>query len=162
LEGEGIDEAVVHPLPLGAPRLAGGHADAELGVRMRLDESPGQRGLPRPRRGGEHQQQTAVDGFLAHSTFCTCSRIRSSSALSSTMRVETSVDWLLLPVVLTSRCISWTRKSILRPAGSLPARKPRKAWRWACSLVASSATSVRSAKSATSWTSRASSTGAPL
>ena len=75
--------------------------------------------FPAPGGRGEDEQQAGLEssGFV-HSTFCTCSRMRSTSAFIETTRAEISACWLLEPVVFTSRCISWTRKSMRRPAGS--------------------------------------------
>jgi hypothetical protein len=60
-----------------------------------------------------------------YSTFCTCSRIFSSSALSETTTSETAGPSAFDPTVFTSRFISWSRKSSLRPHGSGASDKAR-------------------------------------
>ena len=90
LEGEGVDELVVDAVLLLAARLAGGDADAEARLGVVLHQAPGEGGLPRAGGTGKDEEQAFLEH--AHSTFCTCSRIRSSSALSSTTREETSRD----------------------------------------------------------------------
>ena len=60
-------------------------------------------------------------GGVRYSTFCTCSRIRSSSAFMSTMIGDTCSPSDFDPMVFTSRFISCSRKSSFRPHGSAPA-----------------------------------------
>src|SRR5262245_6335790 len=52
-----------------------------------------------------------------YSMFCTCSRIFSSADLAAMAACESSRSSALEPTVLTSRCISWMRKSSVRPTG---------------------------------------------
>ncbi len=47
--------------------------------------------------------------------FCACSRIRSSSAFPSITSAATPASCAFEPIVLSSRPISWTTKSSLRP-----------------------------------------------
>ena len=60
-----------------------------------------------------------------YSIFCICSRIFSSSLLSSTVRWAMVASLILEAMVLTSRRNSWRRKSILRPVASSESRKER-------------------------------------
>ena len=53
-----------------------------------------------------------------YSTFCTCSRIRSSSALSSTTLCASGASFAFEPTVLASRPSSCSRKSRRRPTGT--------------------------------------------
>jgi len=55
--------------------------------------------------------------YLPHSTFCTCSRIFSSSVLASTTVWAMPASLALEPMVLNSRNNSWQRKSSGRPQG---------------------------------------------
>ena len=52
-----------------------------------------------------------------YSTFCTCSRTRSTSSFSATTSCTTAALAALLPMVFTSRAISWARKSRRLPQG---------------------------------------------
>ncbi len=75
---------------------------------------------PRPRR----ETRPSVSKGLAlslskgYSTFCTCSRIFSSSALAAMISSETFKPSAFEPIVLTSRFISCSRKSSFLPTGS--------------------------------------------
>src|SRR5262249_9361973 len=116
VEGRGIDEAVVHPVDLAGARSAGRYRDREHQVRVVVGEPTAKRGLARTGRRRDHDEEpTRHRRAVSYSTFCACSRNFSSSALASTMRRDTSADCDLAPMVFTSRPISCTRKSSLRP-----------------------------------------------
>ena len=95
----------------------------------------------------------------AHSTFCTCSRIFSSSAFSADddLRHAGALrPWS--PSVLTSRFISCSRKSSLRPHGSGASDSARQCSRCARKRTVSSVMSDRFAKRTISCAIAASST----
>src|SRR5207248_10926076 len=107
-----IDHVVLDPLFLPGARLARRVADREDGARVRRDEPARQRGLSGAGRRAEDEESGA------HSTLATCSRMRSSSALSSTTCAAMPACCDLEPTVFTSRFTSWTRNSRRRPAGA--------------------------------------------
>ena len=83
LEGHGVDEAVVDAVLLLPARAAGGVADREDARRASRPAGGGRAWSFRARGSGEHEQQRRAGGGgcgRAHSTFWTCSRMRSSSA----------------------------------------------------------------------------------
>ncbi len=69
--------------------------------------------------------RSAPDSGCPHSTFCTCSRIFSSSVFASTMVWAMPASLALEPMVLNSRKSSWQRKSRARPGGSAASRYSR-------------------------------------
>src|SRR3989442_420338 len=85
-------ETAAWPGWFGTPRLGSGSAF------MYCLYVPRVGGVPGPEGGG------------AHSTFCTCSLMRSMAPLISTMAREMSALGLLLAMVLASRSISCERK----------------------------------------------------
>src|SRR5690606_18866062 len=93
LEGLDVDELVVDAVALGAAGIPGGDAHREVGLRQLLHEPPGEGGLSCPGGRGEEQEDSGRQ--LVHSTFWTCSRMRSSSALRETTRWAISGCWLL-------------------------------------------------------------------
>src|SRR5207237_1192982 len=100
------------------------------------EQAVAERGLPGARRRRDDHQEARSDEGLDHalaklpgersraqviacggrpaanrySTFCTCSRSRSTSAFASTTRAAISARCDLLPIVFTSRSSSWMRK----------------------------------------------------
>ena len=95
------------------PALARLLHDALDGGRVRADDSqnpPAATALPKP-------IEISFIVSSAYSMFCVCSRIFSSSALSSTTVRACSRSLPLEPMVFDSRLNSCSRKSSLRPMG---------------------------------------------
>src|SRR6267143_560271 len=115
------DEVVIGAVLLVPTGRARRVADREDRSGVRRDQAARERGLPGPRRRAEDEQE----GF--HSTFWTCSRMRSSSAFRSTTVAAMPACCDLEPMVLISRLSSWTRNSSFRPAGACEEISPR-AW----------------------------------
>ena len=154
-----VDEVVFAPVDLVGARFAGGVRDREpeLGVALGQDARL-QRRLAGP--GGRRNNEQHEIRVGAHSTFCTCSRILSISALSSTTAWAIAKSCDLAPIVFISRAISCKRKSSRRPV-VLPWQTRFARWpEWISSRVSSSEMSDRSSKRATSCSSRAGSTAA--
>src|SRR5712664_4423794 len=115
------DEVVIDAVLLVPAGRARRVADGEDRSGVRRDQAARERGLPGPRRRAEDEQEGL------HSTFWTCSRMRSSSAFSSTTVAAMPACCDLEPMVLISRLSSWTRNSSFRPAGACDEISPR-AW----------------------------------
>ena len=160
-EALAVDEVVVAAVDLVRARRPRRVRDAEPQLGEALLEHPRERRLPGAAGGREDEEEEVVshDSILvSYSTFCTCSRIRSISAFTSTMAWAIGASGLLAPTVLASRAISCKRKSSLRPIASGLARSCANWVQWLSRRVSSSAMSPRSAKSAISCSSRAGST----
>src|SRR4051812_21199325 len=130
-----VDEVVVHAVLLALARRARGVGHRDLEGRVfshhRLDE----RSLARARRGGDDEERPA------HSMFCTCSRICSTSSLSSSAQSE--ISWLaaLEASVFASRFSSCARKSSRFPTLPPFLIVRSTSSRWARRRVSSSSTS---------------------
>src|SRR3984957_16658773 len=137
-------------------RGARGGRNSQHGV-GELQNLLNERGLSRARWPGNDQDQWLR---LAHSIFCTCSRIFSISPLipsasSVISRLSFSLPGVFERSVLASRCISCRRKSSFLPTSDAPASSDSN-WRtWLASRASSSETSLRSAAMAASWARRA-------
>src|SRR5262249_54594421 len=111
-----------------------------------------ERGFARTRGAGNDEDERLG---LAHSMFCTCSRIFSISALmpsasSVISRLSASLPGVLERSVFASRCISWSRKSSFLPTSDAAASRLSN-WRtWLARRASSSETSLRSAAMAAS------------
>src|SRR4030095_3199076 len=72
-----------------------------------------------PRQMALKPQKEFRAGCTAYSSFWTCSRIFSNSALQAMTRWEMAASLAFAPSVLSSRKISWVMNSSVRPTGSL-------------------------------------------
>ena len=163
---------VIHSVRFAGPRRAGGAGDDAGHVRAGRQQLLAERRLAAARRRGEEDEQGPAvgsrrpDGGLLtfgfwlpafHSTFCACSRNFSNSAFNVTTSREMTASLALEPMVLTSRFISWARKSRVRPTGSCDFRQSSNCWKWLCNRVSSSEMSERSANRTISFNNRSSS-----
>src|SRR5882672_587504 len=126
-----------------------------------------QRGFSRTGWPGDNEHQRQMRLGYRHSTFCACSRSFSMSDFTSSAKVviarpSDSTPGVLESKVLASRCISCKRKSNFLPASPAPASSLRNCSTWLRRRASSSVTSLRSASSAASCSSRAGSNCAPL
>src|SRR4029434_6025170 len=96
--------------------------------------------------GGNDEQHASL-----YSIFWTCSRIFSSSALAEITRFDTRSPSAFDPIVFTSRFISCSRKSSLRPHGSGDCASAAQWARCARNRAISSLISERAAVLTISW-----------
>src|SRR5437868_633878 len=116
---------VVHPILLPLARLARRAGDDANHFGTRLEQLLANGRLTGAGRRRDQQQQSlrGGDSHKIYSTFWTCSRNRSSSALIMTTSREMTASFALDPMVLISRFISCERKSSVRPTGSFAFRQ---------------------------------------
>src|SRR5262245_29396024 len=159
LEARLGDEVVRLSLDLAGPRAARrvGHGVGE--VRHGLADLPTEGGLSGPRRSRNDDEHAPARRCGSHSTFCTCSRMRSTRVRASRTRATNSASSAFDAMVFTSRCSSWARKSSWRPTAPPAPIRVRNCARWELSRASSSATSLRAAHVATSWVRRPGSAG---
>src|SRR6185503_6482097 len=150
-ESRVVDEVVVDAVLLAFPRRAGGIGDRELECRVVVHHRVDQRRLARPRRRGDDEEHAA------HSMFCTCSRICSTSSLSSSAPSVTAWLAAFAATVFASRFSSCARKSSLFPTAPPCLRTRSTSVKCARSRVSSSSTSTFCANTATSVRMRSSS-----
>src|SRR5579864_3302526 len=171
LERHGIGEVIVAPVHLAGARPPRGVANREgqsFANRRQAaaEQAADERRLAGAGRGGEDEELAALGGGSAHvspphSTFWTCSRTCSHSALASSTSRTMAALRHLAPRVLSSRKISWVRKSSRLPVAPASPATARKWLAWERSRSISSLTSPRSASSAISCATRDSSSGWP-
>src|SRR5580658_7167328 len=162
-----------------ATRRARGVRDREIQIMNHLEQFIHQRGFARAGRrrnnvDDAHSEKAHsndvhsnnVHSKKAHSRFCTCSRDFSisdfiSRPISVTFKASPAKPEVFESMVLASRFISWSRKSIFLPTSPLWSSKPRKCLTCAFSRTSSSWMSLRSTSTATSCKIRSLSTCAP-
>ncbi len=115
-------EMIIAAIRLAGTRCAGRRGDAVM-ARAVGAGGAAEGGLAAAGRAGHDAEEAGAAGGnrrCDHSMFCTCSRNFSTSHFPATTRCAMAASLALAPVVLSSRCSSWQRKSSGRPAG-LPA-----------------------------------------
>src|SRR5206468_183975 len=166
LELLATQEPVLHAVGFTGTARPRGVGDREHALAARGQQPIHEGALAHSRGPGDHEQEPGRHepersrGLarcripIPHSTFCTCSRRRSSSSLITITACAVSTSLDLEPIVFASRFISWSKKLSLRPAISGPSMSERNWSMWAASRTHSSVQSRRSARSATSWATR--------
>ena len=136
----GRDEPVVHAVDLRGALRPRRHRDRQVDARVLAHEVLGQRRLAGARGRRQDQQQPprrmrVPSPTARHSTFCTCSRNCSTTALRSSPIRDRATSFALAQSVFASRPNSWARKSSRRPTAPLAVRSSRAAATWAPQTV---------------------------
>ena len=130
------NKMVVHAFDFAGPGRARSAGHGKPHIRVPLHKLFGDHGFARARGSGDHEQKSSTLHRIipprfhsvrpvaassvqnGYSTFCTCSRNFSISALPSMARRVISISCDLEAMVFTSRLNSCARKSSRRPAGA--------------------------------------------
>mmetsp|Transcript_60043 Transcript_60043/g.142152 ORF Transcript_60043/g.142152 Transcript_60043/m.142152 type:complete len:345 (-) Transcript_60043:389-1423(-) len=150
----GRDEPVLAPVLFLAARRTRGVRDRDRQPGVQLQQCLDQAGLAGATGRRDDEEIAGIFHGRAYSMFWTCSRICSIATFISTEIFVSSRAADLEPRVLASRCNSWIRKSSRLPSSPPFFSSRVSSSRWARSRPSSSATSMRMANAAASFSAR--------